>query len=340
MRKSVTSILLASAVLATPASAAAWGLKGHRVVGAIADIVLARDFPDTRDRIDDMLGKKLQELATWPDCAKSPTICGPLIPAWARYVDRNDRHDKFHYTDVPINRNRYVANTGGTHRNDVVQILRHSVRVLRGNAPNNGPNGIADLLETEAVWVIAHLVGDIHQPMHVGAIFYDETCKRRVDPNVEGAGLPNFGIGTKVAETRGGGRLMIGSRNMHTLWDNDAVDGAMMLAGPQHGTSIESFARHLVATAASDFRTPGDAATWGQKWADEALPLARQAHDPARLTIGDGVDQDNAHETECRWPVTLGAGYRDWASERAKEQLTKAGFRLAAMLHEAMKDNN
>jgi hypothetical protein len=68
------------------------------------------------------------------------------------------------------------------------------------------------------------------------------------------------------------------------------------------------------------------------------LPLARQAHDPARMTIGDGVDQGNAHELECRWPVTLDASYPGWAAERAKEQLAKAGFRLAAMLHAAMED--
>jgi hypothetical protein len=56
------------------------------------------------------------------------------------------------------------------------------------------------------------------------------------------------------------------------------------------------------------------------------------------MTINDGVEQDNAHELECHWPVELASGYRDWAAERAHEQIGKAGFRLAAMLHEAMKD--
>ena len=47
-----------------------------------------------------------------------------------------------------------------------------------------------------ALWVLAHLVGNIHQPLHVGAVYFDQNCEEVVDLNVLGAGVPNFGIGS------------------------------------------------------------------------------------------------------------------------------------------------
>jgi hypothetical protein len=34
----------------------------------------------------------------------------------------------------------------------------------------------------------------------------------------------------------------------------------------------------------------------------------------------------------CQWETTLDPGYQNWAKERARTQLAKAGFRLAALL--------
>ena len=62
--------------------------------------------------------------------------------------------------------------------------------------PGLGPALVLD--RKSALSVLAYLVGDLHQPLHVGAIYYDKTCQRVVDPNVLGAGQPNFGIGSKI----------------------------------------------------------------------------------------------------------------------------------------------
>ena len=40
-----------------------------------------------------------------------------------------------------------------------------------------------------------------------------------------------------------------------------------------------------------------------------------------------------AGQLDCSWEVTLDPAYEDWARDRAKIQLAKAGFRLAALLN-------
>ena len=80
---------------------------------------------------------------------------------------------------VPIQQSQYRPGTAGTRENDVVQIIKQAVNILRNRAPNDGP---ATLTKRQALWVLAHLVGDIHQPLHVGAIYFDRDCEEVVDP--------------------------------------------------------------------------------------------------------------------------------------------------------------
>src|SRR5262249_29209618 len=53
-----------------------------------------------------------------------------------------------------------------------------------------------------------HLVGDIHQPLHVGAKYFDKTCQTSVDPNIGGT-PPTFGIGNTSAMTMGGNLIFL-----------------------------------------------------------------------------------------------------------------------------------
>ena len=327
-----SAMLMAALVLTSPSASFGWGFPGHETVGAIADIILKRDNPELYERIQDILGgKTLREVATYPDCLFVPC---PTAPNFTDYAIRNPRHDKYHYTDVPFQRKRYVALSGGTHRDDVVQILRYAAGRLRGSAPADVP---ANLEPKEAIWIIAHMVGDIHQPLHVWAMYFDRKCDADADPN-DFPNLPNFGIGLEVAETHGGGWFQFPvDRQLHRFWDREAVSRAMQKADVFDG-SVEKFAL-ILADKPKPPKTLGHVAGWSRRWADEIRPLSLAAHQ--RLTIQrPGNDIKDSHkEVECRWQVQLGDGYEEWATEKAIEQLTKAGHRLAAMLLEAMDEN-
>jgi hypothetical protein len=277
-------------------------------------------------------GVGLSEAARWADCAKG--ICDnhrPLTDEEQEFVEENPRHHSFHYTDVPIQQSEYRPKSAGTGRDDVVQIISHAFRVLKGTAPQNGP---AVLNKRKSVWILAHLVGDIHQPLHVGSIYFDRQCDTVVDPNKAGVGKPNFSIGTLIGATTGGNDLLTGkSANLHHYWDANAVAAAMSAADKD---TIEDYAQHLADNPPAGSATNGDPTTWSTQWATEILPLARQAL--RRIDFDEGEPgEDKDHMLKCTVPVTRKEGYGKWAAQQAHIQLAKAGFRLAAILREALR---
>jgi hypothetical protein len=167
--------LSALATIVVSAPAAAWDYPGHRIVGAIADLILQRHYPATQKRVSDLLDvqvpggtwqkRSLREVAVFPDCAKrnSEPYCGrPSSEEEKAYVERNPHHDSYHYTDVPLQRPTYVPKTAGTGDTDVVQMISFAVTQLRARTQLSKKD--VKLTDTEAVWLLAHLVGDIHQP--------------------------------------------------------------------------------------------------------------------------------------------------------------------------------
>jgi S1/P1 Nuclease len=308
----------------------AWSLDGHRIVGMIADILLANDQSGAA-ATQVLDGASLSDAATWADCAKG--YCGALSEDEKAYVRQNPQHATYHYTDVPIQQARYQLGTAGTRNNDIVQVTKQAVNVLRGRVPNNAP---AVLDRKSALWVMDHMVGDLHQPLHVGAIYFADDCAEAVDPNVVAAGKPDFGIGSIVVPTRGGNDLKLpNGKSFHvTYWDEGTVTGAMRLAGVRN-KSIKDFANFIVAHPPQSWETSGDVETWPEQWATEILPISNAAL--TKIAIGDGVHADDEEGgLKCTWPVTITRDYTTWANEQALEELAKAGFRLAAVIRATM----
>jgi hypothetical protein len=324
MKRAAMMLVVALLVLFDSRLVWAWSGNGHRTIGMIADLILER-YPKVRERVAAILdGNSLSDVSVRADCAKGYRYCHrPLTDEEKAFVKHNPAHHAFHYTDVPIQQNAYRAGTAGTADNDIVRVLAHAINVLREKAPNQGP---ATLNEREALWLIAHLVGDIHQPLHVGAIYYDKDCASVVDPNVVGKNLPEFGIGSVVASTHGGNELKIGSKSLHAYWDDGTVKGAMRLAGVRD-LSVEGFAKAIVGAPPSAWRSSGDPETWPAQWANESLVLARSAL--TQIEIGPGSVEAGG---KCGWPITLQRDYTNWSNRQTLTQLGKAGFRFAELL--------
>ena len=318
--------LAAAAISFTPAWP--WGNDGHRTIGMVADLLLA-NAPAARDAVSQILeGVSLSEASVFADCAKGPRVCQRVLsPDEQDYVQDNPQHAVFHYTDVAIAQRQYQLGAAGTRADDVVQIAKQSINILRGRAPNQGP---AMLSKKQALWVLDHMVGDLHQPLHVGALYFDGDCEDPVDPNVVGAGMPDFGIGSLVVSTHGGSDLkMRNGESFHVrYWDEGVVRGAMRL--PEvHSRTIADYAQAIINHPPVGWETTGDPQTWPEQWATEILPVAENAL--TGIEIGDAV-KANSREHKCTWPVTLPRAYTQWANEQALTQLGKAGFRLAGLL--------
>ncbi|HSC27413.1 MAG TPA: S1/P1 nuclease [Vicinamibacterales bacterium] len=304
-------ILAVLALILTTVSAGprAFGEAGHRVVGLLAEMHLTDSEALAQVRRILRPGESLADASVWPD-----TIKNPLYEDEDTAIFRLDHpgHDTYHYANLPFQVERYDLSVPGARPTDMVQTMRESIRVLRGKSSFFRPR--------EALRMLAHLVGDVHQPLHVGNTF------------VSAADPPRFVIPKGPAgwrSTLGGNMLLYGPEdrfNLHGYWDVHAVNISMRQEDPP------GYAVRLSKTlpARSEWRGKGDVDSWPQQWATQALGHARAAHEGIAIVAYLGPDE--ARRNPHRWRIEQPGKYDDLARSLVPVQLAAAGYRLAETL--------
>jgi len=165
----------AGAVAFFPSPALAWGKTGHRVVAAIADTQLSGL---ARAHIREILGgaESLDEAANWPDEMRSNPE-----PFWQK------TSTPWHY--VTLNG---IIYDHAPPQGDALEALNHYTATLRDRNAS-----LSD--KQTALRFIVHLVGDLHQPLHVG-----KCCDK----------------GGNDVKVRWFGK----DTNLHAVWDSQIVD--------------------------------------------------------------------------------------------------------------------
>ncbi|MGD9883840.1 S1/P1 nuclease [Reyranella sp.] len=322
--------LLSLLIMARPAWS--WDPPGHELVGAVADRLLT---PDARRHVEQLLGYNLETSSKWADCVRSverrpdgsfvydattryqhwcEAFMAPAeVARMEDYVRRNwsncpgpgaghGCHETYHFTDIDVQRGAYGKSFAGASAHDVVSAITAAIDVLEGRAAPP-PFSIRD--RKEALLMLAHFIGDLHQPLHAGAIYLDAEG-RPVSP--DRPGLDGGDIRTK-----GGSAIRIGDKNLHAMWDA-VPDGWSLATQPE-----------LLTLAREVPKTPGPLASWPEQWASESVRQAAGAF--AGVSIGprhDGV-----------WPAKLAdpAAYEASAERIKSRQIARAGARLAAVLN-------
>ena len=173
MRTRYLFALMACAV-AVPSTAFAWGKTGHRVVAALADAQLSGL---ARAHVKELLGvESLDEAATWPDDMRSAP--GQF---WQKTAT------PWHYVTL----NGIVYDHAPSEGDALEALTRYRSTLQDPNA------SLAD--KQLALRFIVHLVGDLHQPLHVG-----KCCDR----------------GGNDVKVKWFGRDL----NLHSVWDSALVD--------------------------------------------------------------------------------------------------------------------
>lgn len=309
------------------ASAWAYGPNGHMAVGTIADAMIA-GTPAAR-QVRRILGSNLRTAAVWADCAKgvSPTTFkyagAGRFPECAIYenpaserqmeafVRRNvgncsarfntePCHKQYHYTDVAIQRDAYRRGSVGTSNHDVVAAIDACIELLRGH-PAPPPFDIHD--KREALRLLVHLVGDVHQPLHVVAIYLDANG-RLVDPDLHGL--------DRRSKTRGGNDLWHDDQNLHAEWDSIP-----------RIFKTRAFLDRAVVEARRVLPTAKPVSDWAGLWATDTLKTGKRAFEDVRYST-----RDDGH----RWTVTLPVDYSATRERVQRDRLIKAGARLAQLL--------
>jgi hypothetical protein len=293
----------------------AYGSEGHRAIGEAARTLLnAR----AKAHIAQILGSDdLAAVSTWADDVRAASRgYGPLVDnaEAARFNAEFPGNAGWHFADIPLGESDYTDNDPFSKSMDVVHVINLCIRSLEGDS-----SALKGATRNQALDLLVHFVGDVHQPLHVGEGFY-----RLDDPNSpiliqdphQATGLPDDRGGNALYFTR--------SKELHAMWDTDLVADAC------GSTDSHVLARAVEADVARHrVKTPGDYHRWAEAWASDSLAAARGAY--AGITFGPATVEKRGRIR--RIEITLPPDYEKEQSKTVLRELSKAAWRLADLLN-------
>ena len=338
MKRSFSLFLTALLVIAPAGSTFAWGDDGHQTVGKIASL---RIKPRTAQKIAQILkpGETLANIASWADTVKErmgKTDPDPDTNAFLQDIAHNEKNREWHYDDLPLDCKNYQTCTGFTPENDIVHMLNVCIRTLQGHADPDHP-----LSPRNALKLLVHFLGDIHQPLHVGCGFIDVH-----DPNGSITIVKDPALITQkhLPSDRGANQLIIDNdrKNLHSFWDFDLVTSLMLARDKQTSDTLGLFLNQTIKPK-SNWSPQGAVSTWAAQWATDSLHSSRdQTYKSVNIirqrTItvmtrdGKPVVRNGQPVTDIVYDITRARNYEVVNREIVAQQLAKAGFRLAKLL--------
>jgi hypothetical protein len=294
-----------------------WGAEGHRAIGSLAQELISSE---TQAKVQQLLNESgdrdLASASTWADEVRENAHLDRPRPKDAEAFNRQfPNNTSWHFVNLPLGTSSFVEAEQFIHgKNDVVDAIERCIAVLETRETASG-----ELSRTQALRLLVHLVGDIHQPLHCGTGFYrlsDTEPPLLVTYPEEAVGLPN---------DRGGNDLFYGPKaELHALWDVGLV---AEIADSFDFRSLEAALRREYLHRSWPV-TPGDYHHWAETWALESVKVANSAYAGIRFNSYETMGEPNT-----LWiSVTLPADYEKKNTGVAGEQLAKAAVRLAQLL--------
>ena len=274
--RALRRVLAAGALVALGAApvapAGAWGAQGHRIIGLVAE---QRLDARTRAALSAVAGgETLADLGLWLDRERD------------RLRSEQPGSQRWHYDNRPVCEPAAPLAGYCADGNCASQAFERARRTL-------GDRAAPPAARLEALRILVHVLGDLHQPLH--AADHDDRGGNDVRVRLGRRGRP---------------------QPLHAAWDGDFVKRAV------RGESESAFAARLLTERRATLGAleAGDAAAWQQEsyalarsYAYGRLPGFACGHGPA------GV-------------VDLPPAYADGAAAIVEERLARAGIRLAAVL--------
>lgn len=325
MRKTAAMVINFLLILSASSPAFGWGDKGHRTVGQIAQLRLANT--NALNRINQILrpGETLSTIATWADRVKNEKSFSSTAvhadPDTQHFFRRmaNQPNRRWHFVNLPLDCLSYtdLACKSFTSSSDIVHMINLSIKKLRGG-------NVPQMTQRNALRLLVHLIGDLHQPLHVGVGFInvdDENNQIIIERN------PNRVRDNDFPSDLGGNKLLItgaDSDNLHSFWDTDLVEEA------SNNQTVFQFALNLngLISAAPPWGGQGNPYNWAPQWASDTLRVSdNHAYDNSiRITKVVIIDD------EPKYRALRGSTYSAENTPVVREQLAKGGYRLAKLL--------
>ncbi len=219
---------MASVIPASP-----WGQKGHDTTAYIAECHLT---PAAKKAVENLFdGKSIVYYSNWLDNA-SHTPEYAYSKTW-HYKNIDDGID---YSDAPLNE-----------KGDVERAIYDQVKILSDESSSREDKQLA-------LKILVHLVGDIHQPMHMGH-----------------------------ASDLGGNRWMVKyfgkDTNLHSIWDSSLPESA-------HKWSYTEWQREIDRASDDEISlilNQGNPTTWGAETYEIAKKVYKETPEESKISYDE-----------------------------------------------------
>jgi hypothetical protein len=308
-------VLIAISALGATPCAWGWGCKGHEIVALVAEAHLT-------PRARAMAFKILADSPISPTLARYCKEQGldPFVDSstWAD-DERNvlPETGPWHFIDIPRGApensiSEYCPPATGC----VTSALATQLGILRDS-------GVTEQARADALRFVIHFVGDIHQPLH------DTTNNDR-----GGNCVPVAFFDRAPRETNATQESY--TPNLHELWDSEIIKRLLDAHTPEQAAS-ELDATFRAEIPAWQSQPPNFTSwAWESHQLAEAVVYGRLPNKIAIETprpVDRCADDDHVSTRMLGLNEKLGAEYQDAAAPVVREQLAKAGIRLAALLN-------
>ncbi len=258
----------------------AFGQTGHRITGEIAEKYLTEN---TRLAIAELLdNESLAEVSTYVDEMRS---------------DPDDFWQKvatpYHYVTVP--KDKTYDEIGSPIQGDAMFALKKYSQIVRDPLTSKSEKSLA-------IKFIVHLIGDLHQPLHVGT------------------GLDRGGNDFKV-------KFFGQRKNLHSVWDSGLIDGKQL--------SFSEWSNWLSQKISEE-----DLVLWNEidplVWIKESIEIRNTIY-PITPPILVKKSTEISKKIQPELP-SIGYKYSHQHLPTLKLRLKQAGVRIAAYLNDLMKN--
>ena len=270
-------------VLSTGATQAlAWGSTGHRTIGLVAERHMEPAALKSAQAILD--GHDLPFVSTWPDEIRSDPKNYAHTFNW-HFTTWLDEDDGFH------------AGLESKSTGFLLSQIEKQIAVLKNPAASRSEKAFA-------LKFTVHLIGDLHQPLHVGT---------------------SGDSGGNACRVTWHGR----SSNLHTVWDSEMIERTNLSYTERADFASQNRARKQIQQWQSG--TP-------VQWAEESKKLRSRIY-PAEVIAPNAPV---TYLTYCKGNVApeampkLGYEYSFEFDPAVRERLFQAGVRLAKVLNDAL----
>ena len=289
--KSGIAISLVFLILCTPTISLGWGAGGHMIV---AQIAFKRLNPNAKAKANELLAIAINPAAvsaTSKDFVNASHWADDLRP-FAEF----DSFKALHFIDNPFSIDGTALPSLPTP--NIVTALEDNVNILKTSTDKNA--------QAQALRLIIHFVGDIHQPLH---------CATRVDSAHPDGDRGGNLVSIKIPGPNG----KLKTSNLHSFWDSGIGSFPPTGANFRPPPLRQIPAAAAKATAGNPDTDPDlklDDPFNFSAWADESFALAK---DVAYKGITNGAKPS--------------AAYKNASLKVVRKRVAWGGYRLAALLN-------